>query len=163
MNRRSEYSWGKTMLADLSLIPESREYKLDEAIRINLGFRVIGGLRESFIPDVWTVAWEDNDKMVRMKMEASLRKGSGKAGHHGEGSQEGKVLLEPRPGPSIPDLDCDHPRRRERSHHPRERRGREVEVPGRRQALRDSSLQPREGLAQDSRFSGHRLGTEELP
>ncbi len=75
MNRRSEYSWGKTLLTDLSLIPESREYKLDDAMRINLGFRMIGGLRESFIPDVWTVAWEDNDKMVRLRMEASLRKG----------------------------------------------------------------------------------------
>jgi len=75
MNRRSEYSWGKTLITDLKLIPESREYKLDEAIRVNLGFRVIGGLRESFIPDVWTVAWEDNDKMVRLRMEASLRKG----------------------------------------------------------------------------------------
>ena len=65
------------MITDLKLIPESREYKLDEAIRVNLGFKVIGGLRESFIPDVWTVAWEDNDKMVRLRMEASLRKGGG--------------------------------------------------------------------------------------
>jgi hypothetical protein len=80
MNRRSEYSWGKTVLTDLSLIPESREYKLDDAIRINLGFRVIGGLRESFIPDVWTVAWEDNDKMVRMRLEASLRKAGATGG-----------------------------------------------------------------------------------
>ena len=74
MNRRSEYSWGKTSLAGLSLIPESREYKSDETVRINLGFRVIGGLRESFIPDVWTVAWEDNDKLVRLRFEASLRR-----------------------------------------------------------------------------------------
>jgi len=79
MNRRSEYSWGKTLITDLKLIPESREYKLDEAIRVNLGFRVIGGLRESFIPDVWTVAWEDNDKMVRLTMESSIRK-SGQLG-----------------------------------------------------------------------------------
>jgi len=74
MNRRGEYSWGSTALTELRLIPESREYKLDEAVRINLGFRVMGGLRESFIPDVWTVAWEDNDKMVRIKMESSLRR-----------------------------------------------------------------------------------------
>jgi hypothetical protein len=73
-NRRSEYSWGVTSLADLSLIPESRQYKLDETMKINLGFRVIGGLRESLIPDVWTVAWEDNDKLVRLKLEASLRR-----------------------------------------------------------------------------------------
>ncbi len=68
------------MIADLKLIPESREYKLDESIRVNLGFRVIGGLRESFIPDVWTVAWEDNDKMVRLRMEASLRRGGARGG-----------------------------------------------------------------------------------
>ena len=39
MNRRSEYSWGKTLITDLKLIPESREYKLDEAIRVNLGLQ----------------------------------------------------------------------------------------------------------------------------
>jgi hypothetical protein len=76
VNRRGEYSWGKTLLSDLSLIPQSREYKLDESVRISLGFRIIGGLRESFIPDVWTVAWEDNDKMVRLAMESSLRRSS---------------------------------------------------------------------------------------
>ncbi|MDA4136323.1 MAG: hypothetical protein OK449_04900 [Thaumarchaeota archaeon] len=74
MNRRSEYSWGPTSLSDLKLIPESREYKLDESVKIHLGFRIIGGLRESFIPDVWTVAWEDNDKLARLVMTASLRK-----------------------------------------------------------------------------------------
>lgn len=75
MNRRGEYSWRATTLADLSLIPESRDYKLDDTVRINVGFRILGGLRESFIPDVWTVAWEDNDKMIRLRMEVSLRKG----------------------------------------------------------------------------------------
>jgi len=74
MNRRGEYAWRKTSLTDLSVIPDSREYKTDDTIRMSLGFRVIGGLRESFIPDVWTVAWEDNDKMIRLRLEASLRK-----------------------------------------------------------------------------------------
>jgi hypothetical protein len=74
MNRRSEYSWGPTSLSDLKLIPESRECKLDEIVKIHLGFRVVGGLRESFIPDVWTVAWEDNDKLARLAMTASIRK-----------------------------------------------------------------------------------------
>lgn len=73
LNRRAEYSWGKTLLTDLALIPDSKQYRLDETVRINLGFRLIGGLRESFIPDVWTVAWEDNDKMVRLTMESSIR------------------------------------------------------------------------------------------
>jgi len=72
LDRRSEYSWGKTALADLSVIPEAREYKIDDTVRLNLGFRVVGGLRESLIPDVWTVSWEDNDKMVRLTMESSI-------------------------------------------------------------------------------------------
>jgi hypothetical protein len=75
MNRRNEYSWGATSLADLSLIPEKRVYKMDDTVSINLGFRVIGGLRESYIPDVWTVSWEDNDKMVRLTMDSSIRRG----------------------------------------------------------------------------------------
>ncbi len=73
MNRRAEYSWGPTSLTDLKLISESREYKRDETVRVRLGFRVVGGLRESFIPDVWTVAWEDNDKLARLVMTSSLR------------------------------------------------------------------------------------------
>jgi hypothetical protein len=72
LDRRSEYSWRKTSLADLRVIPEAGEYKLDDTIRLKLGFRVVGGLRESFIPDVWTVSWEDNDKMVRLTMESSI-------------------------------------------------------------------------------------------
>jgi len=75
MNRRSEYSWGPTSLTGLKLIPEKREYKLDETVKIHLGFRIVGGLRESFIPDVWTVSWEDNDKLARLVMTSSLRKG----------------------------------------------------------------------------------------
>jgi hypothetical protein len=75
MNRRGEYSWGATTLSDLKLIPERKEYKIDEPIRVHLGFRIIGGLRESFIPDVWTVAWEDNDKLARLVMTSSLKRG----------------------------------------------------------------------------------------
>jgi hypothetical protein len=73
MDRRSEYSWGRTLLADLRIVPERSSYSLDEDIVLNLGFRVIGGLRESFTPDVWTIAWEDNDKQVRLMMEGSAR------------------------------------------------------------------------------------------
>lgn len=39
---------------------------------MNLGFRVVGGLREAFAPDVWTTAWEDNDKMVRFMINTSI-------------------------------------------------------------------------------------------
>jgi hypothetical protein len=53
------------LLTDLRLIPESREYKLDEADEESTwGSGSSEACRESFIPDVWTVAWEDNDKMV---------------------------------------------------------------------------------------------------
>ena len=79
LDRRSEYSWTKTSLADLTVIPEAAEYKLDDTIRLKLGFRVVGGLRESFIPDVWTVSWEDNDKMVRFTMESTILR-SGRLG-----------------------------------------------------------------------------------
>jgi len=74
MNRRSEYSWGPTSLTDLKLIPESREYKLDETVKLRLGYRIVGGLRESFIPNVWTVAYEDNDKLARLVMTSSIRR-----------------------------------------------------------------------------------------
>jgi len=77
MNRRSEYSWGPTSLTDLKLIPESREYKLDETVKLRLGYRIIGGLRESFLPDVWTVAYEDNDKLARLVMKSTIRKVGG--------------------------------------------------------------------------------------
>ena len=75
LDRRGEYSWAKTSLANLSIIPDARKYRISDTIRVDLGFRVVGGLRESLIPDVWTVAWEDNDKMVRLSMECSIRKG----------------------------------------------------------------------------------------
>ncbi len=73
MNRRHEYSWGPTSLVDLKLISESKEYKEDEVVRVRLGCRIVGGLRESFIPNVWTVAWEDNDKLARLVMTSSIR------------------------------------------------------------------------------------------
>jgi hypothetical protein len=75
-NRRGEYSWGPTSIVDLKLISESREYKADDTARIRLGFRIVGGLRESFIPDVWTVAWEENDKLARLVMNCSIASGA---------------------------------------------------------------------------------------
>lgn len=74
LDRRREYSWGRTSLTEVALVPEAREYHLDETVRLNLSFRVVGGVRESLIPDVWTVSWEDNDKMVRLTMESSVRR-----------------------------------------------------------------------------------------
>lgn len=79
MNRRGEYTWAPTSLTGLTLIPESSVYGIKDKVRLNLGFRLVGGLREAFIPDVWTVAWEDNDKMIRLTMTSVIR-GSGPLG-----------------------------------------------------------------------------------
>jgi len=46
----------------LRLLPQKKAYPLDELRVLNLGFRILGGAREAFNPDVWTVAWEDFDK-----------------------------------------------------------------------------------------------------
>jgi hypothetical protein len=76
VNRRGDFEWPMTTLADIKLIPRRASYSFDEPITVNLGFRVVGGLREAFIPDVWTSAWEDNDKMVRYTMKTSIISGS---------------------------------------------------------------------------------------
>jgi hypothetical protein len=78
LDRRAEYSWPKTTLSDLRVIPDKGKFSLDEEVGVALGFRVVGGLRESFTPDVWTMAWEDNDKLVRLMMDCSLSGGPGK-------------------------------------------------------------------------------------
>jgi len=51
---------------DLRLQTDKRSYSMEENIKINFSFRILGGLRESFHPDVWTVAWEDYDKILRL-------------------------------------------------------------------------------------------------
>ncbi len=76
MDRRGEYSWPKTVLADIRLILDKSLVSFDETVGVTLGFRVLGGLRESFAPNVWTMAWEDNDKLVRLMMESSVVAGN---------------------------------------------------------------------------------------
>ena len=166
MNRRTEYSWGQTSLTDLKLISESKEYKRDETVRVRLGYRVVGGLRESFIPDVWTVAWEDNDKLARLVMKSSLRTAGvpGKqARDDRKGGQEGQVLLEQGPGPPVQDMGGDNPRGRQRSHHTYERGGREIEVPRRREDLRDTRLIAGTRRGEATRKGRHQLGQTKLP
>ncbi len=75
MDRRGEYSWPKTSLADLSVILDKGAVSLEEDVGITVGFRVVGGLRESLTPNVWTMAWEDNDKLVRLMMETTVSAG----------------------------------------------------------------------------------------
>ena len=42
-------------------------------MKVNVSFRVVGGLREAFHPDVWTVAWEDFDKILRFTISVTLK------------------------------------------------------------------------------------------
>ncbi len=53
-------------MRDVQLATDKRTYAADEKISVTLGFRLVGGLREAFHPDVWTVAWEDYDKIIRL-------------------------------------------------------------------------------------------------
>jgi len=45
---------------------------MGETVTANLSFRIVGGLREAFHPDVWTVAWEDFDKILRLTLRMSV-------------------------------------------------------------------------------------------
>jgi hypothetical protein len=67
-----EYSWAPTLMKDVQLLTDKRVYSADEKISATLGFRLVGGLREAFHPDVWTVAWEDYDKIVRLTYGTSV-------------------------------------------------------------------------------------------
>jgi hypothetical protein len=71
-DRRSEYSWPPTSIADIHLLTDRRRYSHSEKVVATLGFRIVGGLREAFHPDVWTVAWEDFDKTVRLTVSSSV-------------------------------------------------------------------------------------------
>jgi hypothetical protein len=71
-NRRGEYRWATTKMSGLKLMTDKKSYSPDEKIVANLGFRVVGGLREAFHPDVWTVAWEDYDKILNLTFRTSL-------------------------------------------------------------------------------------------
>jgi hypothetical protein len=75
MDRRGDYSWPKTSVADLSVVLDKGAVSQDEDIGVTVGFRVVGGLRESLTPNVWMMAWEDNDKLVRLMMETSVSAG----------------------------------------------------------------------------------------
>jgi hypothetical protein len=71
-NRRGDYSWPPTSIDRVDLFADRKAYSPAETIRLNLGFRIVGGLREAFHPDVWTVAWEDFDKIVRLTLRMSI-------------------------------------------------------------------------------------------
>lgn len=71
-NRRSEYSWPPTRIDGVQVISDRKSYSEKDAIKANVGFRIVGGVREAFHPDVWTVAWEDFDKIMRLTFRVSL-------------------------------------------------------------------------------------------
>jgi len=75
MDRRGEHTWPKTALADVSLVLDKGVVSLEDNVGLTVGFRVVGGLRESFTPNVWTMSWEDNDKLVRLMMESTVSAG----------------------------------------------------------------------------------------
>jgi hypothetical protein len=53
-------------MAEVRLQTDKKSYSRDEKVQVNFSFRILGGLRESFHPDVWTVSWEDFDKILRL-------------------------------------------------------------------------------------------------
>lgn len=75
MDRRGDYSWPKTAIADVSIILDKSAVSLAEDVGVTVGYRVVGGLRESLTPNVWTMSWEDNDKLVRLMMDCSISSG----------------------------------------------------------------------------------------
>ena len=79
-DRRDEYSWPQTKIDRVQLLTDRKTYASADDIGVNLSFRIIGGLRESFTPEVWTVAWEDFDKILRLTYSVSLglQRGIGK-------------------------------------------------------------------------------------
>ncbi|MDA4124321.1 MAG: hypothetical protein OK438_02540 [Thaumarchaeota archaeon] len=71
-NRRGEYSWTETRVDRVHLVTDKLSYSPTETVSANVGYRIIGGLREAFHPDIWTVSWEDFDKILRLTMKMSI-------------------------------------------------------------------------------------------
>ena len=71
-NRRDEYSWGPTKLDRFEVHADRKAVSSADTLTVGISFRVVGGLREAFHPDVWTVAWEDFDKILRLTMKTGL-------------------------------------------------------------------------------------------
>jgi hypothetical protein len=76
-DRRKDYAWAETKIDKVKLDADMKSYSLKEDLNVNVVFRVVGGLREAFHPDVWTVAWEDFDKILRLTLKVSLGSRSG--------------------------------------------------------------------------------------
>ena len=72
-NRRGDYSWRATKIDQVIAVADKKSYAAGDTVKVDVSFRVIGGLREAFHPDVWTVAWEDFDKILRFTIRVALR------------------------------------------------------------------------------------------
>ena len=72
-NRRGEYSWPETKIDQVRAVADRKAYAPGDTVKVNVSFRVVGGLREAFRPDVWTVAWEDFDKILRFTITMKLK------------------------------------------------------------------------------------------
>ncbi len=72
-NRRGEYAWPKTKIDQVRAVADKKSYAPGDTVKVNVSFRVVGGLREAFQPEVWTVAWEDFDKILRFTINIALR------------------------------------------------------------------------------------------
>lgn len=71
-DRRNEYSWPETIIDQIKLSTAKERYSIDEDITLTLKFRLVGGLREAFNPEVWTIAWEDYDKNLRLMLQSYI-------------------------------------------------------------------------------------------
>lgn len=63
----------------MTVASDRRSFASTDTAKLSLGFRIVGGLRDAFHPDVWTVAWEDFDKILRLttKLSIGVRRGIG--------------------------------------------------------------------------------------
>jgi len=71
-DRRRDYSWPETKISQFRLVADKKSYSISDTIRADATFKIIGGLREAFHPDIWTVAWEDFDKVLRLTLQTRL-------------------------------------------------------------------------------------------
>jgi hypothetical protein len=60
-------------MSPVHLASDKKSYSVTDTMRVNASFRIVGGLREAFHPDVWTVAWEDFDKILRLTFRVDLK------------------------------------------------------------------------------------------
>ena len=72
-DRRGDYSWPATKIDMVRAVADKKDYAAADSIKVNVSFRVVGGLREAFHPDVWTAAWEDFDKILRLTVRVALK------------------------------------------------------------------------------------------